>query len=457
MKLLRVQVPNFRVLKNVDISFEPDFTPQVFPLGSLNGGGKSTLLQLIFVLLHCSAHKERHQFIANMLDSVIIPEGETSQILAKIDLLDDEGKKIELEFTVCNDGYLQQLELDPIYNTDYIFFRIIPSKGDELFIKIIKKEKEIENLELQQEYYQDNEIQSQQLQIFQEMQKLELELESLKNQEQSESMIRKVHGNTKPVVKNIIENFESNQQLYITKSANQSIGLISDFSNISDNSKRYKKLLNLISTKIFLSAPINQIYLFLAEDQRDALFSKNKGSYDNALTQTKRTLLNFKTYDVFSPEIIINLFENARNQDFKTLVESGENGNHYKSLLEELRLFTDKKIILQIGEDSKVISIIFKSKEGIKLKPEDLSHGELKRLSLYVWLKTMPKGGNIVLMDEIENGFHPQWQRYIADDLAEWQESNQYILATHSYELCRGVSFEHIKELSPELMLNNEE
>ena len=30
MRLLRVQVPEFRALKDVDISFEPEFTPQVF-------------------------------------------------------------------------------------------------------------------------------------------------------------------------------------------------------------------------------------------------------------------------------------------------------------------------------------------------------------------------------------------------------------------------------------------
>ena len=34
MKLQRVQVPDFRVLKNVDISFEKDFVPNIFPLGS---------------------------------------------------------------------------------------------------------------------------------------------------------------------------------------------------------------------------------------------------------------------------------------------------------------------------------------------------------------------------------------------------------------------------------------
>jgi ABC-type Mn2+/Zn2+ transport system ATPase subunit len=59
MHLKRIRVPNFRVLKDVDISFEPDLVPQIFPLGSINGGGKSTLLQLIFTLLHCPGKYER--------------------------------------------------------------------------------------------------------------------------------------------------------------------------------------------------------------------------------------------------------------------------------------------------------------------------------------------------------------------------------------------------------------
>jgi len=78
MHLLRVQVPDFRVLKEVDITFEQAFNPNVFPLGSLNGGGKSTFLQLIFVLLHCSAHSERHQFIANMLGRVTFQKAKTA-------------------------------------------------------------------------------------------------------------------------------------------------------------------------------------------------------------------------------------------------------------------------------------------------------------------------------------------------------------------------------------------
>jgi len=54
MFLKRIQIEKFRVLENVYFEFKQRFTPTIFPLGSLNGGGKSTLLQLVFTLLHCS-------------------------------------------------------------------------------------------------------------------------------------------------------------------------------------------------------------------------------------------------------------------------------------------------------------------------------------------------------------------------------------------------------------------
>ena len=410
MKLLRVQVPNFRALKNVDISFEPDFTPQVFPLGSLNGGGKSTLLQLIFVLLHCSADEERHEFIGNMLDSVIIPEGETSQVLAKIDLLDDEGEKIELEFTVCNDGYLQQLDIDPIFNKEELSFRLLWEAKKSLFsYKNSKKRLE----DLKSTNFKNNDV-DRKIQYTNLILQFEKEIKEIEN---------KFSGADHLSV-NILKCFKRIRKFYITLSSNKKRALVCNFPNSDKVLEDVKNTFRYISEFIFLSSPQNQIYLFLEEHDKETLFQEYLGGYDRTL---------------------------YRNKDFKTLVETDENGNYYKSLLEELHLFSDKKIIPQIGDDSKVAGIIFKSKEVINLKPEDLSHGELKRLSLYVWLKTMPQGGNIVLMDEVENGFHPQWQRYIADDLVEWQESNQYILATHSYELCRGVTPAHVKELSPDL------
>jgi predicted ATP-binding protein involved in virulence len=59
---------------------------------------------------------------------------------------------------------------------------------------------------------------------------------------------------------------------------------------------------------------------------------------------------------------------------------------------------------------------------------------------------------SIVLMDEVEIAFHPDWQYQIVSDLAHWAPSNQYILATHSYELCQAVTPAHVKELEPKLL-----
>ncbi|MEP6582577.1 AAA family ATPase, partial [Microcoleus vaginatus GB2-A3] len=97
MHLLRVQVPDFRGLKDIDITFEKDFFPKIFPLGSQNGGGKSTLLQLIFVLLHCSVDEEKKPFIANLLQGSKIAEGEDKRVLAIIDIWDGE-KVVSLDF-----------------------------------------------------------------------------------------------------------------------------------------------------------------------------------------------------------------------------------------------------------------------------------------------------------------------------------------------------------------------
>jgi predicted ATP-dependent endonuclease of OLD family len=107
MHLQRVQVPDFRVLKDVDITFEKDFNPRVFPLGSQNGGGKSTLLQLIFVLLHCSANPDRHFALKNLLNGFTLVKSQDKKILAKIEIWDGR-KYVNLEFFVCNNGYIKK-------------------------------------------------------------------------------------------------------------------------------------------------------------------------------------------------------------------------------------------------------------------------------------------------------------------------------------------------------------
>ena len=130
MKLLQVQVPDFRVLKDVDIKFDRRFVPNIFPLGSLNGGGKSTLLQLVFVLLHCCTNPERKVFIKNLLHGFTLNDDSSDRVLAIIKVWDGE-KEVEIKFLVCHNTYIEtyieniikqnNVEIKfPSYNRNYI-------------------------------------------------------------------------------------------------------------------------------------------------------------------------------------------------------------------------------------------------------------------------------------------------------------------------------------------------
>jgi len=133
MHLLRVQVPDFRGLKNIDITFEKDFVPSIFPLGSQNGGGKSTLLQLIFVLLHCSFDKDKKQFLQNLLQEFKILDGE-EKILAIIDIWDGE-KIVKLEFFCKKFQFVEgndPLEYEYINSEDIIYICQVENFREEI-------------------------------------------------------------------------------------------------------------------------------------------------------------------------------------------------------------------------------------------------------------------------------------------------------------------------------------
>jgi len=439
MRLVRVQVPNFRALKDVDITFEPDFYPQVFPLGSLNGGGKSTLLQLIFVLLHCSAHKERHPFVANILDKITVPEGQTNCVLAKFELLDGD-EKIKLEFTLCNDDYLRELDIDPIFNKEMVSFDLF-TKKENLITEITQKKQEL-NGYFPDIVYNDEIVAT--------------------SQEQRESVLHRITSlnkeldKTKPFVNNFLENLTLKNQHYITTNSadKHKTGLLCHSANSKKTTEEIKVFLTAIATKIFLSAPSTQIFLFLRKNEKQALFKIKAASndlhrYQYFIDKSKENLPNFLTYDVFATNIIASLIEIARNQDFKTLVDTGTNGLTYQKTIEELNALTRDKTVLPLLDDkAAIVGVVFKTPEGTDIYPEDLSHGELKRLSLYVWLKLLiPQDENIILMDEIENGLHLDWQYTIVRDLLDWGKTNQYILATHSYELCTALTPAHVKEI----------
>jgi energy-coupling factor transporter ATP-binding protein EcfA2 len=333
MHLQRIQVPDFRVLKDVDISFEKEFTPRIFPLGSQNGGGKSTLLQLIFVLLHCAGNPDRLEFIQNLLHGFEVNDESGKRTLAIIDIW-DSSKTVKLDFFVCNESFIPK----------------------------------------------DNEVTE--------------DNERTLSRRSPRANILKKH--------NLLD--ITNLNLRDNNSFNFGERLVCQTNDTDTDIVEIETFLTDLSNKMFLTAHISQIFLFLEPDNRKSLFktqANNQTNYYQQIKTANSKLPGFFTYDFLSIDILIEAFKKARDDDFKQAVEKGGNyGNNYVKLLDELNnLLSNKKINVQPD----LSGINFKiDGDDTELYPEDLSHGELKRLCIYMWLKHNKIEDSIVLMDELE-------------------------------------------------------
>ena len=444
MHIQRIQVPDFRALKNVDISFEKEFTPRIFPLGSQNGGGKSTLLQLIFVLLHCSGNPDRVEFIQNLLHDFQVNDESGKRTLAIIDIWDG-SKTIQLDFFVCNEYFVSKFLKEGYEDTQFQSIELINCYNfhEEKFIdeKISPFISRITQLESDILF----ESKGSTLQLFSEA-----EIGKLQSKIEEEYSLCETYR------KVLIDSFANHNLLYVCDfhpSDNNSYleKLVCKIDGIDIS--EIKKILSKLSNKIFLTAHISQIFLFLQADNRKSLFktqANNQINYYQQIKAANSKLPGFFTYDFLSIDILIEAFKKARDDDFKQAVEKGGNyGNNYVKLLSELNNILSNK---KINVEPDLSGINFKiDGDDTELYPEDLSHGELKRLCIYMWLKHNKIEDAIVLMDELEISFHPDWQYQIVRDLEEWGATNQYILATHSYELCNAVTPAHVKELDPKL------
>jgi predicted ATP-dependent endonuclease of OLD family len=494
MHLQRIQVPDFRVLKDVDITFEKELSPRVFPLGSQNGGGKSTLLQLIFVLLHCSTHPERLPALKNILHGFKVDEGKDKRVLAKIDIWDG-NKSIGLEFFCCRDSYANRL-LNPNESDNNgqdkdentINFSDI-LKAENLKKRITEFEQEREELKSILQFLallSNSTDLTHKRRLFFQHQSL---LDKFNNTEFEKSLtidnlmgigtdsikelrtnlttwLGDIHNKTEVKyitlsenAKEILKCLESKDLKYICNYTSSSNGnevevVLCQTENL--HLEEISSFFNILSSKVFLASPLTQVFILLSQENRKLIFQKrNDSSLDKSyylhLDEAKTLLSGFFTYDYLAVDVIVESFKAARDKDFKRALETGEYGNSYKELLDELKsLMTNKEVNLK-QDLSGVTFKMERDGETVELNPEDLSHGELKRLSIYMWLKYLDIKDAIVLMDEIEIALHPDWQYRIVSDLTEWASSNQYILATHSYELCQALTPSHVKELEPRL------
>ncbi|MCF6330818.1 MAG: AAA family ATPase [Sulfurimonas sp.] len=466
MQLRQVKIIKYKNFENIVIDFEKSNFPNVFSIASKNGGGKSTLLQFIFILLHCLMDENKKQYIQNLLKTF-------SKITKDIDLV---------EFIIEHDEEKYNLNFSIIRSkTKNMNFNLYLDIKDTK-IKITKYQKNInefrEVLELKQELEETNRITpiiERNIRFLRKHISSEQEKNLLRKVERSDDIegykklvniiisknslsenilneLEEIYSNIQKKLNELEEELAESNLKYITHlDEHKNILLL--------KTKMPKELLILLSNKIFLTAPNSQIFLFLSDDEKHNIFSEfsneednynnrhyyNNTSYYDSVKRAKGLLGGFFTYDFASTELILKSFKKASEDDLKEKRKTGIYGSKYDELTNELKDFLDGK---EISENEDGNKVIFKSKNNQQeLAPEDLSHGELKKLGIYIWLKYIVEENSIVLMDEVDIALHPKWQYELIKDLITWSKDSQFLLATHSPQILSSTYYKNLVKL----------
>jgi energy-coupling factor transporter ATP-binding protein EcfA2 len=452
MKLLKVHVHNYRHLKDVSLTFEPDLYPQVFAIGSENGGGKSTLLQLVFTLLHCAPHSNLHKFVINAIQ----------HMKSSLENLEDKIHQIiDIELMDKNEIILISYLLYPAGSQDEENIENLSIGGAVDLIALAKSLK--------------NKINSLNLDKNENLRQLNLAkyavLRSSRSTNDAEDRARKIEATLQRIDKLIrvaqeeLENIPEKVCSQVLREANLkficSIDINSGNSEVSHfnlcctinhhSSIESHNLLGNLSKQIFLAGQTTQPYIFLSNENIGDMINSDK-SYEMTLEKARLEIGNLYNFNAFAVNEIIAAFKAALEEDAKSMIQNGYYSSSFSDLTKELKfILGGNKEILPTPEcDGLTIRYYIDDKNYKELSLGELSHGELKRVCLYSWIRHNKASQSIVLIDEIENGLHPDWQYQIVKDLQEWGD-NQYILATHSFYLCEALTPRHVKELAPKM------
>jgi predicted ATP-dependent endonuclease of OLD family len=476
MRLQRVQVPNFRVLKDIDITFEDYHTPQIFPLASQNGGGKSTLLQLVFTLLNCCHRNNENGLIANILKNSVAKDStaKTNDILSSIVLVENKNS-IKLDFVFYTNFSLLDNFLTGLHDSSKIKMYGFTENGiggyndllESLRLESQRTNKIIENLVSDIDKIKTSSgiksfglpnpktpiLSEESLNLLNRSGSPTLALDTLETylEENREKLVdldskyQEIFNFLSELNKALV--LQGVHTIYSKDNLNLVCRITSENKELKHND-----LLDKISNSVFIAAPSSQVFLFLSSEEVSSLFTE-ASEYYKTLKEKQKTISNLFLYEFSMVKILTDAFRKAFDNDRAQAIKSGgKYGNEFELLFNNLKDFLNGKTI-QPSEDMSriVVKQIDINNQDLELSPADLSHGELRRLSLYAWIKTNKIKNSIVLIDEIEIGLHPDWQYQIVRDLEEWEPSNQYILATHSYEICSALSPAHVKEIEPKL------
>ncbi|MBP6740861.1 MAG: AAA family ATPase [Leptospiraceae bacterium] len=455
MFLRKVTIDKYKILEDISIDFNSQGKDRVFPVAALNGGGKSTLLQFIFVFLHCPFRENRIQYIQNLLENTNLSLDGKMVRLVEFEIEHNE-QIINLEFHICNKNY-NNLNFDSILDVK------------ELKSKRVQNTQSLESLTLLRKL----EIDIQNSNISDALIKRELRRFVSSAKEEEKLMVGRlskieyldmVNSFKRKIESDIIS--DNDLDLLLVKAETEQNKL---FETLQGDKFQYalhfkskqnvllyksnaeRSLLDEISDRVYLASPNTQVLHFLKDEQLSSLFNKDTylySSYDYYIKTIQKDLIGLFTYDFSAVESIMDAFKKARDEDFqKALDTGGAYGSEIKKTIEEFSiLFSGKTITV----DKNFKSVSFKTTgSGMVLNPKDLSHGELKKLSIFIWLKAKILNNSVILMDEVDSGLHPTWQYDIPTDLQKWSVGSQFILATHSPQIISNAYYKNLIILNP--------
>ncbi|MFT4925760.1 MAG: putative ATP-dependent endonuclease of OLD family [Phenylobacterium sp.] len=458
MRLKKIEIAKFRNFENVIINLEKNDFPPIFPVASNNGGGKSTLLQFVFTLLHCFMDEDKKVYLQNLLADIEVVTAESP--LASF-IVESDGVDYELKFWLEPvDSVFGNFDLFPNFERAQRQLAVEPPNQNHRNAFFHFRDDVNKSLNVTTQLSKGLEWASSFISNDDEKILLRRAQESVNIRDYSELVnaiydnaenpchigqeIKARHASLQSSAAKLKNQLNSQNLSYITHLCNEQSVLLLQ-TQIPDD-----QLIEL-TQKIYLAAPGSQIFLFLAQSDKQKIFNSftdkdsTSQSYDSSVIEAKQQIPNFSTYDFAAADLILTAFNQAFEKDLKVKIKTKQYGTHYDELAAELNNFLEGK---EIAADESLKSVIFSLKDSGKiLKPEDLSHGELKKLSIYIWLKYIVGEDAIVLMDEIDIALHPKWQYQISKDLTEWSANSQFLLATHSPQILSASYYKNIIKL----------
>ncbi len=446
MFLKKIEIEKYKVLENISINFEEKQNHNFFPVISVNGGGKSTLLQFIFTFLHCSFVEKRQKYLKTLLE--YYQEFTSKDKINKIAKFEIEHEKqiINLEFHYCK-------------SVSKNFNSIITLK------ELLERKKNIEKAVLDIELLNriENDLKNSNISpllAWQELYKFR-EIISVPHENSSANiseMVYYINKIRKNFENSLISDFDLNTLIIkeeaeknklVAELEKENLGYVFHFNKNNDvllfKSNVNQDVLVDISEKIYLATPNTQVLHFFESEQLSSLFKKDLSiysTYEYYLRKCQEEVKGLFTYEFSAINLILEALQKARDEDFKKALETGSYGTQINTTLKELNnLLSGKSITI----DNNFEGVTFMTTNTkITLTPKDLSNGELKKLSIYIWLKAKTNKNSVILMDEVDMGLHPTWQHELYNDLQKWSVGNQFIIATHSPQI---ISKAHYKNL----------